>query len=245
MAAGSCFALYARNRKEKAGIVLLSGLGGALPDIDAISLWSRFDPTVGRWFALSQPGKVIYSETYWYSHHGFMHSLVAALVFACIIGVIMFLLAKKKPDGKYNKLLLGGFTAGFIMHLLGDMVTPAGSWGGIRLFFPSSVYVGGTGNVWWWNNYDVFLITTGVLFVNLILLALSSSTKDSLRKAGLFVFIIGFVAATVQIKTRPFDFNRKSFEACEERSKTIQQDILGTKLYGMMARFDRWLIIYF
>ena len=33
--------------KHKSLIVFFGGLGGALPDFDAISLWSRFDATIG------------------------------------------------------------------------------------------------------------------------------------------------------------------------------------------------------
>ncbi|GHS99442.1 hypothetical protein FACS189421_09900 [Bacteroidia bacterium] len=56
--------------------VLAAGaIGGAFPDIDTISMWSRFDSTFGRLLGLSHTGKVIYGEKYWYSHHAFFHSI--------------------------------------------------------------------------------------------------------------------------------------------------------------------------
>lgn len=254
VAVGSCLALYAKgNRKKTMGILFFSGLGGALPDMDAISLWSRFDSTIGRLFQLSHPGKDIYSEKFWYSHHGFMHSLLAAISIAIVIGIALFLISrirqKKKisflQSVKNNRLLLCGFMGGFIIHLLEDMVTPGGSWGGVRLFFPFETYIGGTGDIWWWNNYDVFLIVLTVLVANLILLLFSYFKKASFGKAGIIIFAIGFIAATIQIKTRDYNFNGKPFQACEDKSKAIQQKLLGKTLYNTMADFDHWLIIYF
>ena len=37
---------------DKVTIVLISGFAGALPDFDAISLWSGFDSTIGSFFNL-------------------------------------------------------------------------------------------------------------------------------------------------------------------------------------------------
>jgi len=39
-----------RGSLEKTGITSLSGFGAALPDLDAISLWSRFDSTIGKFY---------------------------------------------------------------------------------------------------------------------------------------------------------------------------------------------------
>ncbi|MBC7485616.1 MAG: metal-dependent hydrolase [Cytophagaceae bacterium] len=64
--------------KNKMTIVLLSGLAAILPDFDALSLWSKFDATIGKLFNLQHSGKGIYFSKFWYSHHGFLHSLVAA-----------------------------------------------------------------------------------------------------------------------------------------------------------------------
>jgi membrane-bound metal-dependent hydrolase YbcI (DUF457 family) len=256
VAVGSCLALARGSSwRKKTAILFFSGLGGALPDVDAISLWSQFDGTIGRFFHLSYPGKDIYSGNFWYSHRGFMHSLSAAVGITCFIGLVLFLISQIKQKKNRSlfqsfekkQFVLWGFFLGFIIHLLEDIVTPGGSWGGIRLFFPSEIYIGGTGDVWWWNNYDVFLIVTSVLVVIFILLFFSCFfTFSSLaRKLGFFIFTLGLIFATIQIKTRNYNFNNKPFEACEKKSNVIQQELLGKELYHMMERFDRWLPIYF
>jgi membrane-bound metal-dependent hydrolase YbcI (DUF457 family) len=254
MAAGGCLALYAKKGwKEMTGIFLLSGFGSALPDIDTISLWPGFDDTLGKLFALDQPGKDIYSAKLWYSHHGFMHSLTAALLFMLLAGFIFYLLLRKKKvlsavaitKSFYNyRFLLAGFFFGFCIHLSEDMVTPAGSWGGVRLFFPLDTYIGGTGDIWWWNNYDVLLVVSAVLVINLFLLTFSAIGKMNMRKMGLIIFAIGCITSMIQIKTRNFNFNNKVFDRCEGKSKTIQKEILGEKIYNVMERFDKAWIIY-
>jgi len=243
IAVGTCLAIYARGGwKEKTGILFFSGLGGAMPDIDAISLWSKFDGTVGSWLNLSQPGNKIYSGAHWYSHHGFMHSLVAAVGFTVIIGFIFYLFSRKRipfiQSLQKVKLILSGFILGYLIHLLQDMITPGGPWKGIRFFFPGKGYVGGTGDIWWWNNYDIFLIVLAVLCINMLLLFLSSFIKKHLSKISLCVLALGFIIATIQIRTRDFNFNEKPYIICEEKSKNLQKIILGTKLYERMERFD-------
>jgi hypothetical protein len=66
-------------------VIGFSGLGGALPDFDAISLWSGFDKTFGKLFNLSNSGEVIYFSKFWYSHHGFLHSILASVILAFCI----------------------------------------------------------------------------------------------------------------------------------------------------------------
>lgn len=250
IAVGTCLAIYAKSGwKEKTGILFFSGMGGAIPDIDAISLWSKFDGTIGSWLNLSQPGSKIYSGTLWYSHHGFMYSLFAAMCFTVIIGFIFYLSSRKKTSFtqsfQKNKLILSGFILGYLIHLLQDMVTPGGPWKGIRFFFPDKEYIGGTGDVWWWNNYDIFLIVITVLCINILLLFLSGFIKKHLAKIALCVFALGFIAAIIQIKTRDFNFNGKSYTVCEEKSKKIQKELLGTKLYERMERFDNSIKLSF
>ncbi|MDH6304872.1 inner membrane protein [Parabacteroides sp. PF5-5] len=235
VAVGGCLSLYAGSWKEKGATLCLSALGSALPDIDAISLWSGFDATIGRIFNLAHPGKDIYSAKLWYSHHGFMHSLLAALAIAFILGLIF----RKKW------LLPLGFFFGFVIHLLEDMITPAGSWGGVRLFFPSETYIGGTGNIWWWNNYDIFLV---ISFVSLIILALQlflRFDRKNVRRIGTITFFIGFLIVTLLVETRTYNFNGKPYQTCEDKSKEIQQKRLPRSLYRAMESLDKALPFYF
>lgn len=68
------------NWKQKGLVILAGALGGGLPDFDAISLWSKFDSTIGLAFDLKHSGKEIYFGKFWYSHHGAFHSILAPLM---------------------------------------------------------------------------------------------------------------------------------------------------------------------
>lgn len=259
LAAGTVVAgVSRRGFKQKAAIVAISGLGGALPDIDAASLWSGFDATIGQLFHLPFPGSDIYSGKLWYSHHGFFHSLAAALLFAAMIGAIAYVLHTPfkricfrdffKSYG-VQRFLLTGFLAGYMMHLLGDIPTPASTWGGIRLFYPFGQYIGGTGQIWWWNNYDIFLIACGVFAVNAALLSANLRVYPHLNKAIAVIFALGLTLSIVQINTRDIDFaytgHTSRYQEFEIASKAQQKKILGDRLYRTMEKFDDRLPVYF
>lgn len=244
--------------KNQIGYVALGGFGGVLPDIDAISLWSRFDSIFGKFFGLSHSGKIIYSEKFWYSHHGFMHSFMACLLFGLILGLFIYLFQSrfKKPglkslykSFKDNSLIIIAFMSGFFLHLLGDLPTPGSTWGGINLFWPLKQYVGGTGDIWWWNNYDIFLITLGIIIINLLVLFIGRLAKYKVFKITVSVFILGFVIALYQIKTRGFDFsyegNTTKFDLYEQKSKEIQKQILGDGINECMVGFDNKVKVNF
>lgn len=252
LAAGTVMAGFSsRGWRNRTAIVLFSGLGGALPDIDAISMWSKFDATLGKWFGLAHTGQEIYSAKLWYSHHSFMHSLLAAFVFALLIGLLFYIFGKRKSSESlakvfYNKrLLLMGFISGFLVHLFQDMITPASSWGGVRLFFPSMTYIGGTGNIWWWNNYNLFLIVAGVLVVNVLLLLLWRSKRRGVWKYTTSVFLIGCILFVWQVKRVDYNFNGKKYQECEKKSKEMQREMLGERVYRFMEKFDNSMKFYF
>ncbi len=259
LAVGTVVASFSkRGWKDRAKIIAISGFGGALPDLDAISLWSGFDSTFGTFFNLDHSGKGIYSAKFWYSHHAFLHSIAAAFFMAALFGLFGWMVEtkifKSKPNqlrswGKRNRLTFLGFVLGYLLHLLEDMPTPASTWGGVNLFWPSPAYVGGTGDIWWWNNYDIFLIVVGVIFANLFLILARRFFHFRLRQLSLGVFIFGFSLAVYQIKTRPYDFaysgHTTQYTEFESKSKEIQKEILGDKLYRVMERFDRRLPVYF
>lgn len=259
VAVGTVVASFSKSGfANKTKIILFSGFAGALPDIDAISLWSQFDSTIGEFFHLSTKGKDIYSAKFWYSHHGFMHSLFAGMLFAffaSLANYIIDIIFKKQKNFNLissindNKLIPIGFFLGFIIHLIEDMPTPASSWGGVNFFWPSRSYIGGTGDIWWWNNYDIFLIVLCVIVLNLFFMIISKFVSFSLKKATIIVFLLGFSSIFYQIKTRDFDFAYlgylKNFQEYESKSKELQRDILGKKLYAIMEKFDNKLRIYF
>ena len=145
-----------------------------MPDIDAISLWSGFDSTFGYLFGLDASGREIYSGKFWFSHHNFFHSIAAGLMFSGLIFLLLHYIANRKSkimktmkeNLAPNFLYIITFFSGFIVHLLEDMPTPASAWGGVNLFWPFDGFVGGFGCIWWWNNYDIFLIILSAIIAN-------------------------------------------------------------------------------
>ncbi|HTF81227.1 MAG TPA: metal-dependent hydrolase, partial [Cytophagales bacterium] len=221
-------------------------------------LWSRFDQTFGRILGLKHSGAEIYFSKFWYSHHAFMHSLAAALLLTLFMGFVLFLCKDRKKNAFWASLFAGytkniglflGFVLGYSIHLVQDMPTPASTWGGVNLLWPSKSYIGGTGDIWWWNNYDLFLIVWIVILSNLILLVLSRWTKLNAAKGTCIVFLLGAALIVFQIKTRNFDFNYTGhslkYTYYEIKSKEIQKRILGRKLYRIMERFDRMVKVNF
>ena len=229
---------------NKTAIVTIGGFGGALPDFDAISLWSKFDTTIGKFFNLSHSGAEIYSGKFFYSHHAFLHSVFAAFLISFLIGIGVFVFSKKKSFDTLVKtfykikFFLISFILGFIIHLTEDMPTPSSSWSGVNFLWPSSKYIGGTGDIWWWNNYDVFLIVLLVILISLLILAIKKYIKFDIRIILVSIFVFGTIFSLVQIKNRDFNFNNSSYVDCEMKSKEIQKEILGEKLFYIMESFD-------
>lgn len=240
---------------DKTKIILFSGLAAATPDADVISLWSGFDNSIGRYFSLPNSGADIYSAKLWYSHRAALHSVLAGVILGLLLAIFIgvfsyFALAKWRHSSLLNsitgqKLLLIGFISGFIIHPLEDMPTPASRWGGVNFWWPSKVYTGGTGDIWWWNNYDIFLIVVAVVLINLLVLLIGRHAK--LLTTALFA--IGLTLVVVQIKTRPYDFAYSGYTSkyaeFETKSKAVQKAILGEQVFGLMERFDNRLKIYF
>lgn len=240
---------------KKTGVILIGGLGGALPDIDAISLWSKFDATIGAPLNLDHTGKEIYFSKFWYSHHAFMHSLFAglalALIAGCIINFKRFQNKSKQSHKGLKRMVLPSlsFLGGYLIHLLEDMPTPASVWGGVNFLWPSKSYVGGTGDIWWWNNYDLFLIIASVILLNLLCFFLNLWVKPNLKRIPIFIFLLGASLFVFQVKTRQFDFNYTGFSSkyneYELKSKEIQKEILGEKIYQLMVKLDNSIPLYF
>ncbi|MFT6746962.1 MAG: inner membrane protein [Glaciecola sp.] len=241
--------------KQKAGIMLLGTFAGALPDFDAISLWSKFDGSIGKVLNLKHNGNVIYFSKFWYSHHGALHSLT----FAALIPLLfLFVSSLSKPKSlgvvflnklRRNKILVLTFFLGFSIHLLEDMPTPACVWGGVNFLWPSSTYYGGFGNIWWWNNYDLFIIIMLVIILNIIAHTFNLIKTIPLKKVTISIFSIGLVLFIYQMNTRGFDFNYTGhtplFHEYELKSKLIQQEILGEYLYQIMLNFDNSISLNF
>ncbi|NQX92978.1 MAG: metal-dependent hydrolase [Flavobacteriales bacterium] len=240
--------------KQKLGILLISTLGGALPDVDAISMWSGFDSSFGEFFNLEHSGRKIYGSQFWYSLHGFTHSILGSLVL-CFLGLIIsrLVVIKKHPSTRplRRKAMsrVAAFLGAYWIHLIEDMPTPSSVWQGIDLFFPIGGYVGGFGQIWWWNNYDIFLLAIAVIISNIIILIINSFVKRKrVGQLSIAVFLFCFAIAIYQINTRPFDFQYTDgvdYGLYEQKSKEIQKEILGNWLYEKMVKLDKMIPLYF
>ncbi|MFZ6052054.1 metal-dependent hydrolase [Halocola ammonii] len=256
VAVGTVLATFSNgSMKEKGSILLAGASGGALPDFDAISLWSNFDSTIGTLFDLEHSGKQIYFGKFWYSHHAALHSILApiVLIFLSIVaGAVFrrnFKLSKVKANVFKRKYSLFAFFLGYVFHLLEDMPTPSSVWGGVNLFFPDSTYVGGFGKIWWWNNYDLVLIILSVIILNL-LINLIPKISHKLRTIGsIGVFTLGLIFFLFQVNTRPTDFNYSghtaNYSQLEAESKLIQKEILGERLFKIMTEIDNRIPLNF
>ena len=248
-------AAFAKKETRKSLKVLAFGaLGGAFPDIDAISMWSRFDATFGRLFGLSHTGREIYGEKFWYSHHAFFHSIAAALLIAVLLMLTGYVFLRIRKTAKIpltgyykrNVFLYITFIGAYLCHLLGDMPTPSSVWGGVNMFFPSDVYIGGSGKIWWWNNYDIFLLTLLCIAVNLTVILFR---KQYVRKITLSFALFTFILILFQINTRQYNYayngNTTKYAEMEQQSKNEQERILGKRIYKCMKELDNRLPIHF
>jgi hypothetical protein len=255
IAGATVVAAFADQRAGGRLRILASGaMGGAIPDIDTISMWSHFDGTFGRWFNLAHDGRTIYGEKFWYSHHAFFHSIVAALLLTLLFASVCYGLrriARKKTANsshcRRNMPILIAFVTGYILHLAGDMPTPASVWGGINLCFPDDGYVGGSGKIWWWNNYDIFLLLVLCITINILLFFVRK--RHMQRIAVVSVAVCTLLLIEIQIHTRQYDYaysgNASRYTEMEQRSKEEQQHILGKPLYTTMEWLDRHLPFHF
>jgi len=253
MAAGTLVAAFSRGKfKRKAAIILAGTLGGALPDIDALSLWSKFDAVISRPLGLSSSGRDIYFGKYWYSHHAMMHSLFMAVLLPFLWWLVGGIFSRNRQHLKprlksrwlRGKLGMLAFFLAFSLHCLEDTPTPSGSWGGVNLLWPSAEYIGGFGKIWWWNNYDLFLIVALTSILNILLLIINRKA----RQLTFFVFSVATLLFIFQVNTRGFDYNQRedaTFKSKEARSKQKQREILGETLYNWMENFDNSMNLNF
>lgn len=225
-------------------LIGVAGLvGGVFPDIDVLSRAPGFDKTIGSWFELPQSGYDIFFDTKWYSHHVFTHSIIGALLFT-ILGSFIYINIRKiwTRQSKHNAFIYAlAFLMGFMGHLFEDMITPGGPWNGIALFWPSANFSGGWGKIWWWNNYDLFLIIILLLGANIGFI-LFNYKSALLTKIGILVALILFI---IQIERRDHDFNQKAQPNNESYSKQLQQNYLGKHIYRVMEKIDQRIPVPF
>lgn len=252
-AGGAVASLTQKSPWKRALIVGWGAVGAVLPDMDTITLWSQFDTVIGSPLNLSMRGAEIYFGNYWYSHHNWTHSLFAAVLAAGLMGLASYLFRRLAPTAPSIKNFLGSHIgyfgalfAGYLMHLLGDLPTPGHIWHGIKLFWPLETPVGGTGHLWWWNNYDIFLlVASGALAILSALILNHLLQRSWLKYLPLTFFIITVLSAAHQIAHRPVRFTESAFAKNERQSLAIQKAILGNRVYRIMVSMDRQVAIHF
>ncbi len=251
VAVSTGFMPFTKKKIKRPIVLLIAGMvGGAFPDLDAVSLWPGFDTTIGRLFHLSHKGRDIYFAKYWYSHHGFLHSAAGLFISGLIISILLLSIyawnKKKIPSRKTlhaNLILFCVFFLSGLVHLFGDMVTPSSVWGGVRFLWPLKTYYGGLGLVWWWNNYDIFLIIILIIFINLTTIFLRFTATKISRFIPTLILIIGSLVCMNQMASRKYDYNyygfTNRFSEMEKMSLAEQQEILSTPAYNIFYQFDQ------
>lgn len=256
-AIATCTATFIRNKSlSKVKILAIGTLGGVWPDIDAISMWSKFDSTFGKLFDLSLTGRAIYGSKFWYSHHAFFHSLLSSLIFGLIVFLSIYLV-HNITRSKNQKMKFSDFMREYILypvtfiiaywaHLVGDLPTPSSVWGGIAFLWPLDDYFGGYGKIWWWNNYDIFLLILASIFINLLIPIFIRWKPQIITSLMLCITLIFIV---IQMNSREYNYaysgNTSKYAEMEENSKKEQQRILGERFYYYMEWFDKKIPFHF
>ena len=237
-------ALVSLGRGEKVKYLFLGAFVGAFPDLDAVSMWSKWDVV----FNTAQKGHAIYTDSHWYSHHGFFHSLMSGFLLVSIIFFFQKYVFKKNFKVAHYVMLFFLFL-GYFAHLLEDMPTPHSMWGGVRLFFPSGEYVGGFGKIWWWNNYDIFLLIVAISVFNLICLQLGFIHENYRKVLAVIGTQLLVAVIFVQINSRVHDYSYQGSTAYymkyEKESLEEQKRILGPWLYNVMHDLDNKIPLNF
>lgn len=137
------------------------------------------------------------SNNAWIGHRGWTHSLL----FAALFGIAVLLGARRSPGKLFApaSAFACGFT-GVCLHILGDMPTPPGSWGGLPVFFPHPARFGGFSNIGWYNPvlfWKVFVFfAAGAVFM-----AVGSFERigRAARLVGGTIALCGFLFAVIDI----------------------------------------------
>jgi len=228
--------------------LVLGGLGGLLPDLDALTRAPGYDALAAAWGL--PPGTALYFGSRWCSHHHLAHSLAAgvgvtvALALALALGR---LLGERQPAEAWWPVLLApaSLLAGFLAHLAGDLVTPASVWGGIQLFWPSPRMVGGWGWAWWFNNYDL-LIAQAVALLGVLAASLVPRTRPVLARAlPLAVLALDLLACAVLLGLREGDYayvgHTPDYAALEQASLDEQRRLLPPAVFERCRALDEAL----
>ncbi len=164
-------------------------LTGALAGTIAACLWPGPLRGRGRWIAWTAVGALapdldsasllfshrIYFGTAWYSHRQFLHSILGCAFLAMLIPSVTAAIFGRRLDpaarAGFLRVASRALFAGGLLHLAGDLPTPPGPWGGLPVFFPLGVRLGGWSRIGWVNAALAILLATAALATASLLLA--------------------------------------------------------------------------
>lgn len=190
-------------------------IGAGIVDVDGITLFFS---------------KEIFYSQYWFSHRGAFHSIIgAALLSMAVAKSLAYTPLRSKllsrTDFFYQAWLW--IWLGALIHLAGDLPTPAVPWNGIPLFWPiSDARFGGWNQVWWVNEYLMVILTLGATTAILAWPLLNHSKlnlKCSQRAAIGIIHLVPIFIATRFILVSKFTDLSKWQE--------YQKSVLGENLY--------------
>jgi membrane-bound metal-dependent hydrolase YbcI (DUF457 family) len=120
-------------------------LGAMMPDADIITRISA--------------GRGAYFGRAWHSHRQFSHSLLGTLVEALVVAALLFgpVLWRQERRWRSYAWAVGCLWAGGVLHLVGDVVTPARP---LPVFWPLDYSVGGWSHIGWFSPYLLVLFLT-------------------------------------------------------------------------------------
>jgi membrane-bound metal-dependent hydrolase YbcI (DUF457 family) len=148
--------------------------GALAPDLDAVSLLFSH---------------AIYFGDAWYSHRQFLHSILGCAFLAVLLPSLASfarrtgslarlaphrgLKSARAPTARETsgKVAARAVFAGGLLHLLGDLPTPPGPWGGLPIFFPLGMRAGGWSRIGWINAALVYLLSAAALAAGALLAA--------------------------------------------------------------------------
>ncbi|MCE9500351.1 MAG: metal-dependent hydrolase [Leptospira sp.] len=175
-------------------------IGAVSPDLDALTLLFNHS---------------VYYGKLWYSHHIFFHSIFAGFLFGIFVSAFYVISAtilrgfrnlfrKEKVilehrTRKFTGVFLISVT-GYCVHFLGDLPTPAGPWGGIALFWPSTKMSGGWSRIYWHNWYLIYISIVFFISFSIVAIlagALSAIPVKFIKWTGYFLRILTFIFSLV------------------------------------------------
>ncbi len=154
------------------------------------------------------------SNDAWIGHRGWTHSIL----FAALFGIAMAMAGRFAARRLLSPALF--FFCSFLgvcLHILGDMPTPGGSWGGLPIFFPHPARFGGWSKIGWYDPV-LFWKTCGVFLLSAVFVFVASAKQ--LRKPAQFlagaIALGGFLLAGVHIHDSTYT-DSVSWHGAQER----------------------------